>query len=274
MFQQTIKKSISLNGIGLHSGKKVSLTFKPADENTGIIFVRSDLKDCPKIKVASENISYRMRCTSLVTSHAEVHTTEHLLATCFALGITNLILEINGPEVPGCDGSASDFCKILDEAEIIRQKCEVSPVIVKKEIHLEDKNATIKALPYSNGLKLEYQLDYNVPFLKPQHVAFETKKETFEKEIAPARTFALKQEVDYLLKLGLGKGANLQNTLVIDENGNVVENELRFPDEFARHKLLDLLGDISLTGKPIQGHIIAKRSGHSLNAKLVKQLCS
>ena len=272
MQQRTIRNATTASGIGLHSGKTITLNILPAKENQGIMFVRTDLPGQPKIAAVVANLHHRMRCTSLVENGAEVHTTEHLMATCFAMGLDNLTIEIDGPEVPGMDGSALPFYELVKEAGIrdLDAKAKVKTIDIPIEV-MEGK-AKIIAQACSDGLRLEYCLDYDFPSLPKQQVCWTIDEETFAREIAPARTFALKSEVDALLKLGLGKGANTLNTLIIDDAGQIIENTPRFPDEPARHKLLDLLGDISLAACHIQGHIIAHRSGHTLNAQLTQKI--
>lgn len=273
MQQQTIKKNTEITGVGLHSGQTITLNVKPAPENTGIIFSRVDLPNKPQVRASMENLHHRMRCTALVSEGAEVHTTEHLLAACFALKIDNLFVEINGAEVPGMDGSALPFYKALKECGIETQNEPAKIINISSKLEVSEGKAFIETASAEN-LKLEYTLDYDVPFIEKKTVIFEIDEETFAKEIAPARTFALRAEADALLKMGLGKGANVKNTLIIDNDGNVIENELRFPDEFARHKLLDLLGDVALVGSRLTGHIKAHRSGHPLNAQIVKKILS
>ncbi len=270
MQQQTIQKGVTFSGVGLHSGLSITMEVKPAPIDHGIVFVRTDLPQTPKIPANISNLHHRMRCTALVCNNAEVHTTEHFLATCLAMNIDNLLIHINGPEVPGMDGSALPFYQSLKEAGIQVQD-KISKVIsIPSNIQVEDKKSLLLAKPESSGFILEYLLDYQG--FPQQEIRFKIDEETFAKEIAPARTFALKQEVEALLKLGLGKGANLKNTLILDERGQVIENQLRFSNEFARHKLLDLLGDLALLGCRIQGCIRGERSGHELNAALGKKI--
>ena len=272
MQQQTLATSVTISGIGLHSGQKVSLNLHPAPPGHGRVFVRSDLPARPRIAANIANLHQRRRCTALVAANAEVHTTEHLLATCLAMGIDNVLIEINGPEVPGMDGSALPFYQALAKAGKQTQSPPAPLLVLDQEIQVHDASASLVARPHESGLHLEYYLEYPVSYLPPQHFVLTIDAASFAQEIAPARTFALKAEVEQLLQAGLGKGANVNNTLIIAEDGSVVENQLRFADEFARHKTLDLLGDIALLGCRLQAHIVARRSGHSLNATLVQKL--
>ncbi|NUM33259.1 MAG: UDP-3-O-[3-hydroxymyristoyl] N-acetylglucosamine deacetylase [Candidatus Brocadiae bacterium] len=294
MRQNTIQKPVSIAGTGLHSGKTIHLKLLPAPCNHHIVFVRVDLPGKPCIPACIHNLSSQMRCTALVHNKAKIHTTEHLLATCFAMKLDNLVIEVDGPEIPGMDGSALPFYNMLKEAGIQEQEAQAEEIIITKEILLQKKanplwqkllqalkiggkihSSNIQVLPHPSGLKLEYFLDYSFSHIPKQNIALEIEEDTFAKEIAPARTFALQKEIGIGQKiLGLGKGTTSQNTLIITDKGEILDNTLRFPDELARHKILDLLGDISLVGKRIHAHIIARYSGHSLNAALAKTVDS
>lgn len=273
MEQKTIKKPIELNGIGLHTGIKVNLKFKPAPPDTGINFIRVDIKDSPMIKA---NICHVLeqekspRRTSIGNDSVEVHTIEHLMAALWALGIDNLLVEIDGLELPGLDGSAMAFIDILRQSGIENQGLPKKIYQVRSPIWVEQDGAMLMVLP-DNQFRISYTLNYEHPLLKAQYLSFALDADTFEKELAPSRTFCLEREVDDLKKQGLGKGANYENTVVVGKKG-VIDNDLRFEDEFARHKILDLLGDLYLLGYGIRGHIIAMRSGHPLNMKLVNRI--
>lgn len=272
MYQQTIEKSVTISGVGLHSGQYVTMEVQPAPACHGIVFVRTDLPEKPKIPAILSSLDHRMRCTALMSPQGGVvYTIEHFLATCFAMQLDNLLINISGPEVPGMDGSALPFYQTLKTAGKVQQSEPASVISITEEIQVQEKKASLKATPHSH-LTLQYHLVYDIPGFPEQTVEFEISETIFAQEIAPARTFALKQEVDTLLKLGLGKGANLQNTLILDDHGQVISNHLRFPNEFARHKLLDLLGDLALLGTRIQSKIQAERSGHELNACLARAI--
>lgn len=273
MEQRTIKKPIGLNGVGLHTGARVNLKFKPAPANTGINFIRVDVKDSPMIKA---NILHVLeqdkspRRTSVGNGSVEIHTIEHLMAALWATGIDNLLIEIDGPELPGLDGSARDFLGALKKAGIENQGVQKKVYHVRSPIWIEQDGAMLMVLP-DNNFRVSYTLNYEHPLLKAQYISFIIDEDTFEKEIALSRTFCLEREVIDLKKQGLGKGANYDNTVVVGKEG-VIDNNLRFEDEFARHKILDLLGDLYLLGYAIKGHVIAVRSGHPLNIKLVNKI--
>ena len=273
MQQRTIKKSVELSGVGLHTGVSVNLKFKPSPTNTGINFIRVDIKDSPMVKADINSIigqEKSPRRTSIGINEVEVHTIEHLMAALWALGIDNIIIEIDGPELPGLDGSAKGFIDILKKVGIEYQGVPKKIYQVRSALWAEQDGAMIMVLPDDN-FRVSYTLNYEHPLLKAQYISFSVDENTFGKEIASARTFCLEKEVHELRKKGLGKGANYDNTVVVGEGG-VIDNKLRFDDEFARHKILDLLGDLYLLGYSIKGHIIAIRSGHPLNVQLVEKI--
>jgi UDP-3-O-[3-hydroxymyristoyl] N-acetylglucosamine deacetylase/3-hydroxyacyl-[acyl-carrier-protein] dehydratase len=271
--QRTIAKELSLKGIGLHTAKKVNITFKPAPEDKGINFIRTDLPGKPAVKAAVDNLvspTLTPRRTSISKEGVEVQTIEHLMAALAGLGIDNIDIEIDNDEVPGLDGSSFNFLKILYDAGIKEQEKERRYYSVKEPIFGEEDGSTIVALP-SAEFKISYTLDYNHPMLKTGFIELTINPEVFKKEIAAARTFCLESEVTELQNQGLGQGANYENTLVLGKRG-VIKNKLRYADEFIRHKILDLMGDLYLIGSPLKAHIIALRSGHSLNLKMVRKI--
>lgn len=273
MEQRTIKKSVELSGVGLHTGVAVNLKFKPAPANIGVNFIRVDVKDSPMIKADITNIISQEkspRRTSIGINGVEIHTIEHLMAALWSLGIDNIIIEIDGPELPGLDGSAIGFIDILKKVGVEDQGIPKKIYQVRSPLWAEQDGAMIMVLPDDN-FRVSYTLNYEHHLLKAQYLSFAVDEKTFAKEIASARTFCLEKEANELRKKGLGKGANYDNTIVVGEGG-VIDNKLRFEDEFARHKILDLLGDLYLLGYNIKGHIVAMRSGHPLNINLVEKI--
>jgi len=271
--QRTIKKEKSLKGIGLHTGNKVSLTFRPAPVNSGINFVRTDLAGHPQISADIHNLlllDESARRTSVGSNGIEIHTVEHLLACLAGLGIDNLYILIDSNEVPGLDGSAKEFMEALWEAGIEEQDKEKKFFSLREPVSIEEEDSNLIALPSSN-FRISYTLNYNHPLLKAQYLDLVITPDVFKKEIATARTFCLEREIDNLLFLGLGRGANYENTVVLGEK-DVVKNKLRFEDEFVRHKILDLIGDLSLLGFSVNMHIIALKSGHQENVKLLRKI--
>lgn len=269
--QKTIARDSSLEGIGLHTGAPVRVVFKCGEEDTGVVFVRADLPGEPRIPASITCLSRQMRRTALKNGEVEVFTVEHVLAAVAGLGIDNLIIELDASEIPNVDGSALPFVKVLQGAGIIEQDGEKRVFRVSSPVAVGDGETSVSALPDGDGLQICYTLQYDVPSIGTQHVAIGVDEETFCREIAPARTFSPEEEVMELRDLGLGKGASYETALIVSESG-VVDNELRFPDEFVRHKVLDLIGDLFLLGAQVRGRVVAVKSGHSLNASLVKAL--
>jgi len=271
--QRTIQKEVSLTGIGLHTANKVKITFKPAEPGSGINFVRADLPSKPVVKISTESLlsqSRSLRRTSLGNENVEIHTIEHLMASLSGLGIDNLWIEIDNNEIPGLDGSSLNFMELLLEAGIKEQEEPKQYYAIREPIIIEEEKASIIALP-SSEFKISYTLDYDYPFLKTQFMEIIITPDSFKEKIAAARTFCIEEEAEDLRHKGMGLGANYDNTLVVGKDG-VIKNKLRFENEFVRHKILDLLGDLYLLGQPVKGHIIALRSGHSLNMKLVRKI--
>ncbi len=273
MHQKTIQKECVFSGVGLHTGCKVKIICKPAEEDSGIRFVRMDLADYPMIKVDPLNIhidTSMPRCTAIGKGDALIYTVEHFMSVLCGLGITNLIIEIDANELPGMDGSGVDFLKGLREAGITEQSAQANYFEVKEPIGVELNGCSIFMVP-AKEFKVSYTLDYNHPMLRSQFFSSVINAETYEREIAPCRTFCLEEEADELRAKGMGQGANYQNTLVVAKD-TVKENKVRFEDEFARHKVLDFIGDLYLLGMPIRGHIFAVKSGHTLNIELLKKI--
>jgi len=271
--QKTIAKEISFEGRGLHTGKAVKIKLKPAQPDTGIVFIRTDLPGCPSIKATTENIlqgGRSPRRTSIGNKDTLVHTIEHMMAAFCGLGIDNVYVEIDSDEVPGLDGSSANFLDLILQAQLKEQDKERSFYIVKEPLFVEEDNSSIIVLP-SSELKISYTLDYQHSWLKPQFLQISLNQETFKKDIASARTFCLEEEAAELQRQGFGRGANYENTLVVGNKG-VIKNKLRYEDEFIRHKMLDLIGDLYLLGSPLKAHVVALRSGHGLNTKLVSKI--
>lgn len=271
--QRTIEREITLKGAGLHTANKVSVTFKPANPDTGINFIRTDLPSMPVIKASVENVFSQVpsgRRTSIGSSGVQVATIEHMMAAFSGLGIDNIVVEIDNGEAPGLDGSSLNYLEALERAGIKEQEKERRFYSVKEPVFVEEDGGSILAVPCGE-FKLSYTLNYAHHLLKAQFLELAVNADTFKKEISRARTFCLEQEADELRRQGLGQGANYDNTLVVGENG-VIGNKLRYEDEFVRHKMLDLIGDLYLLGEPLKGHIIAIKSGHSLNLKLLRRL--
>lgn len=270
--QGTIKETVEISGVGLHTGKEINIRIQPAPPDTGVILIRTDLPDQPQIPARVEYAANYLRRTSLKNGPAEVHTTEHLFAALMALKIDNLEIEIDSEEVPGLDGSAVPFYDLLKDAGVVQQKAQKKSVTITSPIVVNEEGCTITAIPSSEeALTLSYTLDYKEKGLPSQYFSYRLDEETFRGEVAPARTFCFEDEAEELLASGHGKGATYDNTLVI-KNGEVVENILRFPDEFARHKVLDMIGDLFLVNADVSAHIVAVKTGHDDNVNMARKI--
>jgi len=269
-FQRTISKTVEIDGVGLHTGQKVKVKFKPADENTGVEFIRVDLAGKPRVKAHMSNLIERPRRTSIGIENVEIHTIEHVMAALVGLGIDNITVELDAEELPGLDGSALPFLEILKKAGAKEQNAIRIYFQPKEPLFMEEGDSSVMILPASD-FRVSYTMSYPHPMLKSQYASFEFDAQIFEKELAPSRTFCLQQEADELTRQGLGKGANYENTVVVGDS-EIVNNELRFDDEFVRHKMCDLIGDLYLLGHPLKGHVIGIKSGHPLNIKLLKKI--
>ncbi|MDD5464886.1 MAG: bifunctional UDP-3-O-[3-hydroxymyristoyl] N-acetylglucosamine deacetylase/3-hydroxyacyl-ACP dehydratase [Candidatus Omnitrophica bacterium] len=270
--QRTIAKEIQLKGIGIHTGNKVNIALKPAPADSGVVFIRTDIPGAPRIKANVEFLLAQKlsRRSSIGNGQAEVQTVEHLMAALSSLGIDNINIQMDNNELPGLDGSASGFVEALEKAGIAQQEKEKYVYTVNAPISIQEGASSITILP-SKEFKVSYTLSYDHPLLESQFFEVAVNPESFKKEIAPARTFCMESEARQLQDQGLGLGANYENTLVVGTEG-VIKNKLRFKDEFVRHKILDLIGDLYLAGCPICGHVIAIKSGHSLNLKIAQKI--
>lgn len=274
MKRKTLAKEIVYSGIGLHKGENIDMKLIPG--NNGIIFRRVDLEDGKnEIKLDIENTFDLTRGTNLKNEfEAKVHTIEHFLSALYAAEITDLVIELDGNELPICDGSAGSFIDLFENAGIKELDAEVEPIIITKPIYLTVNDKNIVALPY-DGYKITYAIRFEHSFLKSQLAEFEINLENYKKEIAPARTFGFDYEIEYLKKNNLALGGTLENAIVIEKDGVMNPEGLRYEDEFVRHKMLDIIGDLKILNRPIKGHIIAVKAGHALDiefAKLLKNL--
>ena len=270
--QKTIKKAVACSGIGLHSGNQIQMTFKPAGVDTGIWFKRMDLANHPLIKVAYQNIVDVSYATTLGSDGATIQTVEHLLSAVNALGITNLMIEVSGNETPVLDGSASCFVELLLDAGIETQRGSVRVIRIKQPLEVRGKDNIISVEPY-NGLKITYTIDFPNPFIGTQTRTFELRPLAYMKEIAHARTFGLYEEIEYLWKMGLAKGGSLDNAVIFAQD-RIMNASLRYTDEPVRHKILDLVGDLTFLGSPLLGQIKVYKGGHQLHTKFINAVLS
>ncbi|MGQ3684901.1 MAG: UDP-3-O-acyl-N-acetylglucosamine deacetylase [Candidatus Loosdrechtia sp.] len=276
--QKTIAREVEFSGIGMFRGEKTTLCFKPAPLNSRIYFVRIDLPGQPKVPAHIHALSSNDKRIFLKNQDAEVESVEHLMAALAGLGIDNIEIEIDGREVPSGDGSAQLFLDVFRKAGIVTLGGEKRIYTVKSPILVSNGDASIMAVPCDKRLLLSYTLDFHGSYIEQQMYKVEFTVENFCKEIAPARTFGLSRNVEEFKLLGLGKGITDFNSTILHEDGTMTTPisrrpaELRFPDEFVRHKILDLVGDLYLANMVVHGHIIANRSGHSLNVQLAEKI--
>src|SRR5918996_2659465 len=265
--QRTLRRQISCAGIGLHSGNKVTLTLKPAGPDTGLVFRRTDLGI--EIPATVKHVSAFHYATVLAKDGATVETVEHLLAALVSVGIDNVVVELTHNEVPIMDGSAAPFLFLVQEAGVKRLSTARKHLKIVKPVQLTDGDKRIAVYP-SDHFKVSYTISFDHPLLRHQSRTERITEQSFAESIAAARTFGFLKEVEWMRQNGLALGGSLENAIVIGDAG--VLNALRFEDEFVRHKILDAVGDLSLVGHPIVGHVVAHRAGHALHTALASRL--
>lgn len=268
--QNTLKDEIFINGLGLHSGRNISMRLRPAPSNTGIVFIRTD-KGNVRIKASISTVSDTTFATTLASEGVRIGTVEHLLAALAGLHVDNVYVELNGPEVPIMDGSAYAFVSRIMECGIVKQEKAVSYIRILAPIVVMEGHSQIAITPYE-GTRITYRLFYTHPAFGEQKMGIDLSTTSFINDLAPARTFGFLRDVEMLKSRGLAQGGSLDNAIVLGENEVINGNMLRFKDEFVRHKILDAVGDLSLIGLPIHGHIIANKSGHTLHIKLLRKI--
>lgn len=269
--QTTITSAVELSGRGLHTGKNCHLQLKPAPADTGVLFRRTDLEGSPVISAAADNTLQTRRSLTLGRPDKPlVRTVEHLLSACAGLCLDNLIVEMTGPEVPACDGSAEPLARLMAESGSRKLDAPLEVLQLKEEICFQNGDVSLSALPSEDkGLSFSYQLDYGDRPPGRDSCTFRPAGDDYLGELAPARTYVLKCEIAELKKAGLARGGSRENAVIFGPEG--AEGNLRFPDEACRHKLLDLIGDLFLAG-PVRAHFSAVKSGHSSNQKLARVL--
>lgn len=273
LYQRTLAKKVSITGIGIHSGKKVTLNLYPAEPDTGIQFKRVDLKNAEVLRANANNVGATENNTTLGQGINSVHTVEHLLSVFYGLGLNNVYCEINGPEVPIMDGSGASFVFLLKETGLVSQSRAKKFLVILEpvEVKVDDKWARFE--PHSR-LVIDSVINFAHPLIKTQRKVFEFSCMNFISEVSRARTFGLLRDVDNLKRKGLIKGGSLDNAIVLDDFKVLNNDGLRFRDEFVRHKILDTIGDVSLLGYEIAGKITTYKSGHNLHNLLCKKLLS
>lgn len=267
--RKTINTNVSISGIGLHSGIYTRLALHPSHAGSGITFVRADLDGLriPALQASTTALDY---ATTVGKDDVQVGTVEHLLSALMACGITDVDIRIDGPEVPIIDGSSLPFMHLIDAAGIRELAAEVPVLRIKEPIEVTDGNKSVRIVP-SNRLIIKYKIDFDHPMIGRQSIHFDFGHDNFLRKIAPARTFGFLRDVEKLRAAGLARGGSVENAVVLDDRG-VISGPLRFKDEFVRHKVLDLVGDLALIGRPIVGEITAQRAGHALHSRFVAEI--
>lgn len=268
--QKTIASEVSFSGMGLHTGSLTTMTFKPAPPDSGVTFYRVDLPDRPAIQADIDHVVDVSRGTTIGLNGAKVHTVEHVLAAIYGLDIDNIAIELDGPEIPNGDGSAHPFMTVLSKDRLVEQDAERQYIQITDPVYYRCDDVTLSILP-ADELRVTMTIAYDHVAIGTQYASFTITPETFEKEIAPARTFCFLREVKMLQEQGLIKGGSLESAVVIGDE-SILNDDLRFPDEFVRHKMLDLLGDMYLLGRRVKGHVIGVKCGHAKNVMFSKQI--
>jgi UDP-3-O-[3-hydroxymyristoyl] N-acetylglucosamine deacetylase/3-hydroxyacyl-[acyl-carrier-protein] dehydratase len=271
--QKTIKREAKMRGRGLFGGQEAKIVFRPAPVDTGITFIRTDMPEPVRISAVATNLAERSRRTTIKKGSVSIETVEHCMAVVNALEINNMIVEVDGPELPAPDCSSAEYLKVLKRAGVIEQNVGRKEYIIDRPVSISAGDACIYALPYADdGLSLTYDLDYGGHTgIDRQIYSCKLTPETFEKHLAPARTFLLESEARQFHARGMGTHIGPRDLLVINSDGPI-KNSYRFPNECVRHKIVDLIGDIALVGRPIRGRIVAYKSGHSLKQQLARKL--
>ena len=267
--RKTIKSKVSITGIGLHSGIYTRVALHPAHAGSGVTFVRADLDGLriPALQASTTALDY---ATTVGKDDVQVGTVEHLLAAIVAYGVTDVDIHIDGPEVPIIDGSALPFMHLIDAAGVRALDIDVPVLRIKEPIEVVDGDKSIRITP-SNRLTIKYRIEFDHPAIGRQSFHFDFQHDNFLRKIAPARTFGFMRDVEKLRAVGLARGGSVENAIVLDDRA-VVNGPLRFRDEFVRHKILDLVGDLALVGRPIIGEISAHRAGHALHSRFVEKI--
>ena len=271
--QRSIRRSVHCEGIGLHTGAQVSLDMMPAPSNHGIQFVRTDVSPQVSIPALSEYVVDTSMATTVGKNGVRIGTVEHVLAALAGLGIDNLRIEVNGPEIPIMDGSAGPFTQLIQSAGVRFLDKFKNFLVIRKSVSVKEGKKEAAFGP-SSRFKVECTVDFSHPLISDQSYQFDLSDQAFSKEISRARTFGFLRDVEMLKRGGLAKGGSLDNAIVVDEFSILNPEGLRFPDEFVRHKILDALGDIALLGHPVIGHLKLNRCGHALHHQLVRQVLS
>ena len=271
--QRTLKKAISATGVGLHNGEKVTLTLRPAAADTGIIFRRVDLPQPNELMATAQAVHDTRLCSALEANGVRIATVEHIMSALAGLGIDNVVVEVDASEIPIMDGSAGPFVYLLREAGVAELEAPKKFIRIKKTVEIKDGDKWVRFEPY-HGFKIDFTIAFNHPVFEHSgcQVTIDFATDSYIQEISRARTFGFMHEVEYLRNNGLARGGSLENAIVLDEYRVLNADGLRYDDEFAKHKVLDAIGDLYMLGHPILGAFSAYKSGHALNNQLIRAL--
>lgn len=268
--QKTLQKSAAFSGIGLHSGNKVTMTLLPGSPNSGLRFRRVDLEGRPEIEARSENVVDTQRSTTLGRGSVRIHTVEHVLAALQGAGIHNAVIELDAPEPPIADGSSREFARLIREAGTVDQPDRIEPLELTSPIEFSIGETHMAAFPHA-GFKLTCtSADKGGRFT--QFFSLEVTPESWERDLSHARTFGFLEEIEYLYRNGLIRGASLENAIIVRDDAVLTNEPLRYPEEFVRHKMLDLVGDLALVGRPLRAHVVAVKPSHQANTEMAKAI--
>ena len=272
--QQTISKEVSFSGIGLHSGKKANVLIKPSKENSGIIFIRTDVESNNIIKALWQNVTSTILSTTITNNYKiSVSTIEHLMSALSGMHIDNATIHINGPEVPIMDGSSMPFVNLFEEAGIVKQNKPRKIIKINEEVSVSKGDSYAKISP-NKQFSIDFEIEFESNLINKQACQLQLLNGNYKSDISSARTFGFEKDVKELRENGFALGGSLDNAVVVGENNILNKEGLRFADEFVRHKILDSIGDLYLAGMPVQGYFCGKKSGHFLNIELLKKLLS
>ena len=269
--QRTVAKRVSCTGVGLHSGKPATLTLAPAPADAGIRFVRMDVG--VEVAARSERVVDTTLSTSIGDGKTRIATVEHVMAALHGMGIDDCRVEVDGPEVPILDGSAAPFVVLIREAGVKLLPVGKRYLVIERPVEIGDGDKLARLEP-GDGFSIDFTADFGHPLITNQSFRVTLSDRVFEREVARARTFCFMKDIERMQAMGLARGGSLENAIVVDEFSILNPEGLRFPDEFARHKVLDAVGDLALLGLPVIGHLIARKSGHALNQALVRKVLS
>ncbi len=274
ILQKTLKQAVEISGVGLHSGNTVTMKLLPAKANSGIVFVRSDLAPVQRFRASAGLVTDTLLCTVMERGRAKVATVEHIMSALAGLGVDNVEVHLNAPEVPIVDGSSAPFVYLIQSAGLVNQDAPKRYLVINSDVEVRDGDKWAKFSPYSQGFKLDFSINFNHPAIRKSNnsTSLTLSTQTYIQTIARARTFGFLNDIEFLRQNQLALGGSLDNAVVLDEYRVLNEKGLRYDDEFVRHKVLDAIGDLYLEGYAILGHYMGYKSGHALNNQLFRAL--